>query len=192
MFTMIQGFKTILEACTNNHERNDRRNTCQDSLPKNTIVDLMTADHIRNFDWVAPRCMRISIEIFDMSQTIAAKFEVICVDPCAVVAQIESSFSRIGAPRITVRDKHLREGKSVERLSPIIVDIVDSKTFTIIKTNSHSPLLPNEKISLGFERRSLGLLNNIWLGCFPSFLDQIRVIFACGMELPPIKFLGHS
>jgi hypothetical protein len=73
------------------------------------------------------------------------------------VAQIKGTLSVDGAARVAVGNKHFRERQAVKGASVHEVDIMDGDTLTPVETNSESPLLPLNQMTLHGERGTLGL-----------------------------------
>jgi hypothetical protein len=122
---------------------------------------LMKADDIGSFDGFSGRIIQVTIKVFDTTQAVAPKGQVIRRGASTRIPKIEglstvlrrawiyeggfvseNTWNLTFSVLTTVRNRHLTHAQSVEELPPIISDIMNSHTLPPVESDSESPFLP--------------------------------------------------
>ena len=121
----------------------------------------MKADDIGSFNWFSGRIVQVTIKVLDTTQAVAPKGQVIGRGASACIPKIEGLSAMLRRAWVyedrfisdntwifrssvltTVRNRHLTHAQSVEELSFIISNIVNSHALPPVEADSESPLLP--------------------------------------------------
>jgi hypothetical protein len=112
------------------------------------------------------------------TKAITSETKIVRIDPRTIVSKVKRSFAWVRCARISVWHKHLRQRETVEQAPAIVVDIVQSQAFAVIKANSECPFLPKDLLSFNCERRIFGLNHLVRLRCGPGTWSEVRVVLA--------------
>ena len=120
-------------------------------FPADSIILLVQADHVFADRGCSVYFGQYSIKVLDNSQAIAAQCEVICGTPGTCVAKVECLLAVERGSWISIRDRHLTQGESVENAAPIISHVMEHGSFSWSEAKAKSPLLPLYQVSVNLE-----------------------------------------
>lgn len=118
-------------------------------FPENSVVDFVAAYDVWEDDWISVNVVVVSVEVFDVTQTVAAlilllardirisewwdptEFEIIGIYTCTVTPQIKGSLARIRRSTISIRNEHLRKSQTIKQTSTIISNIMQGQALSL-------------------------------------------------------------
>lgn len=81
-------------------------------------------------------------KVLDGAKAVTSQLQVISHDTGTNITKIECSLLVEGVTRVTVGDRHVGQGETVEDVATIVTDIVKNHALSLIEADAERPLLP--------------------------------------------------
>src|SRR5204863_7982723 len=106
---------------------------------------------------------KVSVEIMDQAEAIAAELQAVGAGPHAVFADVERVFPHLRRAGIAIGDDHLGERRPVQDrpllAAVAVAEMVQRQPLAGIEADDEAPLLPANLAPLNLETRSGRLLD---------------------------------